>query len=85
MSGYLGNPDAEAEHALILSENGVYAAREALSGSVLTHCLECGEEIDPKRVSLARKIGMKCELCIECQRLEDQKPKSRVKMLDWVL
>lgn len=85
MSGYLGNPDAESEHCLILAENGVHAARQALLGSTLTHCLECGQEIDPRRVALANKLNMKCELCIECQRAEDAKPKVRVRMLDWIL
>lgn len=85
MSGYIGNPDAEADHALILNENGINAVREALSGRILTHCRECGDQIDPKRVALARSYGMRCELCIDCQREEDKKPKTRIKMLDRIL
>lgn len=85
MSGYIGNPDAEAEHAMILSENGIHASREAILGRVLTHCLECGGEIDPRRVEFARKHEIKCEYCIECQTEIDKLPKAKVKMLDWVL
>ena len=42
MSGYTGNPDAESEHALILSENGVNACRSVVEGPVLEECLDCG-------------------------------------------
>lgn len=85
MSGYTGNPDAEAEHAMILAENGVHAVRQSLSGRILTHCLECGEEINPKRVELARTAGMKCEYCVDCQQEVDKRPRSKVRMLDWIL
>lgn len=83
MSGYTGNPDAESEHALILAENGVQAARQMLVGSVLTHCLDCAEEIGPARRENAVKLQMKCLYCIECQPLHDKQ--HRVKMLDRIL
>ena len=85
MSGYAGNSDLEAEHALILSENGIHASREAISGRVLEYCVECGEKINPLRVEFARKHGIKCEMCVGCQEVEDKKPKSRIKMLDRIL
>lgn len=85
MSGYTGNPDAEAEHALILAENGIYAAQQELSGRVLTHCLECGEEIDPKRIQFCVDKNMKCEYCIICQAIIEKQPKAKVRMLDWIL
>lgn len=83
MSGYLGNPDAEAEHALILSENGVHASRLLLEGPILTDCDDCGNEINPLRVAAAEKMGMKCMYCIVCQPKYD-KP-GRIRMLDRIL
>lgn len=85
MSGYTGNPDAEAEHALILSENGVEASRKALEGSVLDNCMECGEAIAEARKSAARKFNMKCHFCIACQRTVDARGGPRIKMLDRIL
>lgn len=84
MSGYAG-PDDESLHAIILSENGIHACQQALMGSVLTYCLECGEQIDSRRVEFARKHGIKCEYCVDCQEEVDKRPKAKVKMLDWVL
>lgn len=84
MSGYAG-PDDESLHAIILSENGIHACQQALVGVILTHCLECGDEIDPRRVEFARKHNIKCEYCIDCQTEIDKLPKAKVKMLDWVL
>ena len=80
LSGYIGNPDAESEHALILSENGIAAARAALpKGESRTHCLDCQELI-----AEARRQAMKgCVYCIVCQPKHDTKP--RVKMLDKIL
>lgn len=83
MSGFSGNPDAEAEHALIIAENGINAARSMIDGPVLTECLDCGEEINPKRVEAMRKIGMRCLYCILCQPKYDKA--QGVKMLDRIL
>jgi len=83
MSGYLGNPDAESEHALILAENGIDAARAMLAGPVLEDCQNCDEPIDPKRVAALRANGMKCMYCIICQSKFDAAPK--IKMLDRIL
>lgn len=83
MSGYTGNPDAEAEHALVLSENGIHASRQLLEGRVLTHCADCGERIPVARRQYAIKANMKCEYCVSCQEAHDKAP--RVKMLDRIL
>jgi RNA polymerase-binding transcription factor DksA len=83
MSGYAGNSDLEAEHALILAENAVHAARSMLNGPVLTDCIECGEQINTARVELLKRIGMKCMYCISCQENHDAPP--RTKMLDRIL
>ena len=83
MSGYLGNPDAEAEHALILAENGINAAKAMVEGPVLDDCLDCGEEIAPARVEAMRKINMRCMYCIQCQPKYDSAGKT--KMLDRIL
>lgn len=83
MSGYTGNPDAESEHALILAENGINAARSLVDGPVLEECLDCGEEINPARVSAMRKIGMRCMYCITCQPKHDKA--HGIKMLDRIL
>lgn len=83
MSGYTGNPDAEAEQALIFAENGVYASQQMLVGPVVEECQDCGDDINPKRVEFARKMGMKCMYCIDCQPKHDKQPK--VKMLDRIL
>ena len=83
MSGYTGNPDAEAEHALILAENGVGAARSMVEGPILTECLDCGEEIDSRRVKAMRKIAMRCMYCITCQPKHDKA--GGIKMLDRIL
>lgn len=83
MSGYTGNPDAEAEHALILAENGINASRSMISGPVLDDCLDCGEAINPHRIEAMKRIGMRCMYCIACQPNHD---KARgFKMLDRIL
>ena len=80
MSGYIGNPDAESEHALILSENGIHAARMMIpTGESSTHCLDCGEPIPYARRTAQRG----CKYCIDCQPLHDTH--QRVKMLDRIL
>jgi RNA polymerase-binding transcription factor DksA len=83
MSGYIGNPDAESEHALILAENGIAASQEMLRGHVFVHCLDCGDEIPKARRDYAVKLGHKCEYCITCQEDHDKVPK--IKMLDRIL
>lgn len=83
MSGFSGNPDAEAEQALILAENGIRAAQSMIEGPVLEECLDCGDEINPLRVAAMRKINMRCMYCIVCQEKHDTAP--RVKMLDRIL
>lgn len=83
MSGYLGNPDAESEHALILAENGISAARSLVEGPVLTECSDCGEDIDQRRVEALSRIGMRCMFCITCQPKHDNP--QRVRMLDRIL
>jgi RNA polymerase-binding transcription factor DksA len=80
MSGYTGNPDAESEHALILSENGIAQARAMLpQGPSSVHCHDCGEEIPLQR----RLVQKGCKYCIDCQTSHDKAPK--VKMLDRIL
>lgn len=83
MSGYIGNPDAEAEHALIFAENGVAAAQMMLIGRVLTHCNDCGDPIPEARRAYAIKANMKCEYCVTCQGAHDAAP--RIRMLDRIL
>lgn len=83
MSGYIGNPDAEAEHALILAENGIAAAQAMLQGKVLTHCLDCEEPIAEPRRQAAIKSNHKCEYCISCQPNHDKAPS--IRMLDRIL
>lgn len=80
MSGYIGNPDAESEHALILAENGINAARAALpTGESATHCNDCGEPIPE-----ARRQAMKgCHYCVECAPRYERAVK--IKMLDRIL
>lgn len=83
MSGYTGNPDAEAEHAQILAENGIAAAQSMLEGRVLTHCLDCEEPIAEARRQVALKSNHKCEYCISCQPAHDRAP--AIRMLDRIL
>lgn len=83
MSGYIGNPDAEAEHALILAENGIKASQSLVDGPVLEDCLDCGEQINPLRVAAMKKIGMRCMYCITCQPKHDRA--GGIKMLDRIL
>lgn len=83
MSGYTGNPDAEAEHALILAENGIASSQQMLKGAVLVYCLDCGDEINPARRQAALALGHICKYCIVCQPSHDTATK--VKMLDRIL
>lgn len=84
MSGYAGVDD-EALHAIILSENGVYAAQQEIQGTVSSHCIDCGDDIDARRVEFARKHSMKCIRCIHCQGIFDSAPKRKIRMLDHIL
>lgn len=83
MSGYLGNPDAESEHALILAENGINTARQSLIGPVVRECVDCGLPINPQRIEALRSLNMKCLFCLNCQHRHDKQ--IHVKMLDRVL
>lgn len=85
MSGYTGQPDAESEHAMILNENGINAAREDMAGPVYEDCIDCGDEIPARRIEAALRNGMKCLRCISCQEVDDKKPKAKIKMLDRIL
>lgn len=85
MSGYLGDPDAEAAHAMILAENGVHDATLALQGPVQSWCTECGETIPPARVAFALRKGIRCTTCVTCQAELEQQPQRRTRMLDWIL
>ena len=80
MSGYLGNPDAESEHALILAENGIEAARAMIpTGESASQCWDCGDPIP-----VARQTAQKgCKYCIVCQPAHDRQP--RIRMLDHIL
>lgn len=84
MSGYIGNPDAESEHALILAENALHAARQNLYTSTesATECEDCGEEIPEAR----RKAMPGVYQCVKCRSLfEKTAPKHKIKMLDRIL
>lgn len=83
MSGYTGNPDAEAEHAMILAENGINASQRMLEGPVVEECMDCGDAIHTGRVAFMRSARMKCLYCITCQPRHDTP--GRVKMLDRIL
>ena len=83
MSGYAGNGDLEAEHAMILAENAIAAAQKMLQGRVLTHCLDCDQPIAEPRRQAAIKSNHKCEYCIVCQPAHDRAPS--VRMLDRIL
>ena len=87
MSGYIGNPDAESEHALILNENGLHAVRQLLvPGQVLTYCQDedCGEEIPEGRRNFFLQRGQRCLYCVHCQP-KHAASRASVKMLDRIL
>ena len=85
MTGYAGNHDLGAEQAMIMAENGVFACRETLVGTIHTHCLECGCEIDLKRIQTCLKNNMKCEYCVPCMNDIGKQPKPKIKMLTYIL
>ena len=85
MSGYIGNPDAEAEHAMILAENGIAAAQSMLKGQVRTHCLDCEEPIAEPRRQAAIKSNHKCDRCLSCQQRFELRPQPKIRMLDRIL
>ena len=84
MSGYIGDPDAEATHALILAENALHAARQNLytSAESATECEDCGDSIPEAR----RKAMPGVYQCVTCRSLfEKNAPKHKIKMLDRIL
>ena len=85
MSGYGGNPDLESEHALILAENGIAAAKSMLHGNVLVNCNDCGEPIPEARRQFAIKLNHKCDRCIICQQKFELLPQPKIRMLDRIL
>ena len=85
MSGYIGNPDAEAEHAMILAENGIAAAQSMLKGKVLVNCNDCGEPIPEARRQAAIKANHKCDRCITCQQKFELRPQPKIRMLDRII
>jgi RNA polymerase-binding transcription factor DksA len=85
MSGYLGNPDAESEHAMILSENGIQASREQLAGPVYEYCEDCDEQIPQARRMFAISAKMRCTRCVDCQELADKRPVPQIRMLTKML
>lgn len=85
MSGYTGNPDAEAEQANILAENGIDFVRKEMAGPVYEQCEDCGNNIDPKRVAYMLSQKIRCTRCIGCQTIFDKMPKRRIRMLDRIL
>ena len=85
MSGYGGNPDLESEHALILAENGIAAAKSMLHGNVLVNCNDCGEPIAEARRQAAIKSNHKCDRCVSCQAAFEMLPQPRIRMLDYIL
>lgn len=84
MSGYIGNPDAESEHAMIISENGIHAARQNLiAGRVNKFCDECGEDIPQARREFFLARDQRCLHCVDCA--PNHVIQTRVKMLDRIL
>lgn len=84
MSGFSGDPDAEATHALILAENALYAARQNLYTSTKSaaECDDCGDSIPEAR----RKAMPGVYQCIVCRSLfEKTMHKQKIKMLDRIL
>lgn len=81
MSGYLGDPDYAAMHAMILNENAAHAIRQLLpTGESAHHCNDC-DTVIPE----ARRVAMKgCRYCIECQSAHDHGP-VRTKMFTKML
>ena len=83
MSGYIGDSASNAaEIADTMVNNELFALRaEMESGSSFSHCMECGDDINPLRM-----IAVKgCKRCISCQEYFDKLPKQRTKMLDKIL
>lgn len=84
MSGYAGNSDLESEHALILAENALHAARQNLYATTesATECEDCGDVIPEAR----RKAMPGVYQCVACRELfEKSTPKQKIKMLDRIL
>lgn len=84
MSGYIGDPDAEATHALILAENALHAVRQSMyhSTASATECEDCGGIIPEAR----RKAMPGVYQCVACRSMfEKCAPKQKIKMLDRIL
>lgn len=84
MSGYIGSAaDAAQELAMDAVNNGIHAIREQMRASYgevsLSHCMECGEEIHPKR----REILPGVKYCVNCQ--DGHMVKTNYKMLTKML
>lgn len=84
MSGYLGNPDAEAEHCLILAENAIHAARSQMydTSHHFEECRDCGELIpEARRIALPGVFR-----CICCQQQHEHTfRRPSIRMLDHIL
>jgi phage/conjugal plasmid C-4 type zinc finger TraR family protein len=84
VSGYTGNADAEAEHAIILAENALHAVRQSieLRDESADECEECGNEIP-----LARRLALRGVFrCIACQEEHERTyRRPTIKMLDRIL
>ena len=84
MSGYTGNPDSEAEHALIIAENGVHAARQQLvPGRVYEECQDCFNEIPQARREAFINWNVECKYCVHCAPKHEKR--QQIKMLDRIL
>jgi RNA polymerase-binding transcription factor DksA len=73
MSEYVDSVDLEVARLLANTEKGISELRNAIKGPVLTECESCGEDINPLRVEVMRKAGMRCTKCISCQSMQDSK------------
>lgn len=82
VSGYIGDSaENAAEIADTMVSNEIVAARKDMyDGPSLSHCEECGDEIDPRR-----RAAVACKLCVRCQQEFEKLPKQRMKMLDKIL
>lgn len=86
MSGYIGNPDAESEHAMILSENAVHAVQQHLALQRMRPSAktckdeDCGVEIPEIRRQLVPGV----QFCVHCAP-KHQVRQQRIKMLDRIL
>lgn len=83
MSGYT-SPDQDQEHALIINENALHAARQNMYTTVTAsvECTDCGDEIPAAR----RKALPGVFQCIACRNEYERTYRpQKIKMLDRVL